>query len=274
MMNIGNLTQQLAEKGINAEQIEVMKNGISCMGLRILTKGNISPVIYYSQKETLEDLIVRINDIMNSIPEVDIGVLSDREYVLDHLLISVQKRSDDDDAIVKRRILNVEGILRVDIACRRNDEHGTVRVTRQLLDIAGITEEEAWEAAMRNMVASFSIRSLGEAIGMFPSDDSMDPFAVCTTDNGMYGSAVLFFPEVFEVYCRRHNLQSCLILPSSTQEVLILEDTGRESMFSYMDLANMVYEVNCAEVDPVIQLDPVVYRYSLENSAIEIIAEV
>jgi len=269
-MNFDNLTERLKEHGIEAEHIEVMKNGVHCMGLRVLTEGSVSPVVYYSQQETLEDLISRINDVMRDMPTFDVGVLNDREYVLEHLLISVQKQSTDEDDLVKRKILNIEGILRLDIGCSSSSEYGSIKVTKQILEMVGVTEDEAWESAMRNMVTSFTIRSLSETLG-FMVDDT-DPFSVCTTDNGMNGAASLAFPEVFEVYCRRHNKKACILLPSSTQEILILDD-GVEG-FSYRDLANMVFEVNAAEVDPIIQLDPVVYRYSMDTKSIEIVAEV
>lgn len=271
MMYIDKLTEQLKEHGIESEQIEVVKNGVPCVGLRILTEGCVSPVVYYSQKETLEDLILRINDVMRNMQAFDIGVLNDREYVLNHLLVSVQKRSEDVDDLVKRKILNIEGILRIRMGCSESS-YGTVKVTKQILEMAEVTENEAWESAMRNTVTSFTIRSLSETLGI--TVDDTDPFSVCTTDNGMNGAAALVFPEVFEVYCRKNNLNSCLILPSSTQEVLILNDDGIPASFSYRDLANMVFEVNAAEVNPVIQLDPVVYRFSMNTKSIEIVAEV
>ena len=271
-LHIENLTKQLREHGIETEQIEVVKNGIPCMGLRIITDGHVSPVVYYSLQETLEDLISRINDAMKSTPMFDVGVLTNREYVLNHLFIAVQKRSTAENDLVKRSILNIDGVLRINVICPEIDGCGSLKVTGQILEMAGITEEEAWESALRNMVSTFTVRSLSEAIGIMTGDN--DPFSVCTTDTGMNGAASLFFPEVFEVYCKRHNRKTCLILPSSTQEVLILDDERVPESFSYRDLANMVFEVNCAEVDPVIQLDPVVYRYSMDTNAIEIVAEV
>ena len=66
------------------------------------------------------------------------------------------------------------------------------------------------------------------------------------------------------------GIESVLILPSSTQELLIIPENDN---VCYADFASMVDEVNRAEVDPLIQLDPVVYRYDLESDSIKIVAE-
>lgn len=78
------------------------------------------------------------------------------------------------------------------------------------------------------------------------------------------------FPDLFRAFCDDQAITSCIILPSSTQEVLLARDDGR---IDYHDYAMMVREINEAEVDPLIQLDPVVYRYDFDSGVIQIVAE-
>ena len=59
-MNIENITKELLARGIESESVCVVKNGVKCMGIRVINPADqsISPVIYYSEQENLEEVIV------------------------------------------------------------------------------------------------------------------------------------------------------------------------------------------------------------------------
>ena len=45
-----------------------------------------------------------------------------------------------------------------------------------------------------------------------------------------------------------------------------------EAQMNVFELCNMIQTINADIVNPLIQLDPVVYRYSLERNVVEIVA--
>lgn len=97
-----------------------------------------------------------------------------------------------------------------------------------------------------------------------------NPLLVGDAEQLQEGACILAFPEVFRSYCTEHSEEQLIILPSSTQEVIILPGSGLNQYLSVEDLTGMVASVNEAEVDPKLQLDPVVYRYSLAADHVEI----
>lgn len=269
MKNFDNIKNELTKRGINAEEVEVVKNGITCVGFQIVTDSNVRPVVYYSQGETLNSFMDKIYAAMRQLPDFDIAVLEDRDFVLSNLYVTVQRRCSQAD-VITRNYLNLEVIMRLHISLDNQDESGSIKVSSKLLEMAELSIEDAWKVALCNMKSTISVRSMAAVLGL-PEEMFPAPFHVVTTENGMDGAAALLYPEIFKSFCQQHEVDACIILPSSTQEVLVVPD---EDGNCYDDFAMMVNEVNNTEVDPMIQLDPVVYRYDVTSNEIRIVAEV
>ena len=269
MKNLDNIKNELAKRGINAEAVEVVKNGITCVGFQIMTDSNVRPVVYYSQNETLNSFMDKIYTAMRQLPDLDLAVLEDRNFVLSNLYVTVQRKCNQAN-VLTRDYLNLEVVMRLHITLDDQDESGSIKVSSALLEMAEISIEDAWKAALCNMKSTISIRSMAVVLGM-PEELFPAPFHVVTTENGMDGAAALLYPEVFKSFCQANEVDACIILPSSTQEVLVVPD---EEGTCYDDFAMVVNEVNNTEVDPMIQLDPVVYRYDIASNEIKIVAEV
>ena len=269
MKNFDNIKNELAMRGISAEQVEVVKNGIPCVGFQIMTDSNVRPVVYYSQTETISSFIDKIYAAMRQLPDFDLEVLKDRDFVLSNLYVTVQRKGDQEDVLFRNH-LNLEVVMRVRVSFDNQEESGSIKVSSALLEMAGITIEDAWRVALCNMKSMISVRSMAAVLGM-PEELFPAPFHVVTTENGMDGASALLYPDIFESFCQQHEVDACIILPSSTQEVLVVPD---EDENCYDEFAMMVNEVNNSEVDPMIQLDPVVYRYDIVSNEIKIVAEV
>ena len=274
-MYLENITKELENHGINAEEVTVMKNGVPCTGIRVVTGTDISPVVYYAQGETIEEFVSRIQDAIEHTPAVDAGMLSDREYILKNLYVTVQ-RYFHDDSIIGKNVLNVEAMLRIFFNVKENEECGSVKVTKEILNFAGMSQDEAWEAAIDNTRSTLHVYSMAEALGLDETDAGwlQVPLDVATTERRSDGAAALLFPDLFRDYCTQRNIQSCILLPSSTQEILILPEDGDDTRCDYHEMACMVRDINNTQLDPTIQLAPVVYRYDLKSDAIRIVAEV
>lgn len=262
--NLELIKKELELRGIKAELIEVCKNGVNRIGFCLVTGKECSPVVYYSPGEKLDDFIARIEDILRADPEIDVAQLFDRESVRTELFVTVQKASAEQ--IVKKKLLNIEAVLCVKV-CTNGGMIGRVKVTERLLSMIGLSVDDAWDDASRNMASKFCVRSINEILGV--DDFGAPPFyVVMATDPGYDGAAALCFPDVFGEFCRERRLTAVLILPSSTQEVLIVPEGESPD---YLALVDMVRSVNTI-VDPEIQLKPAVYRYDFFDNGIDIVA--
>lgn len=258
----------LAAKGIEVKAVETVKNGIACQGFQIQSEEKICPVVYYSQDENIDAFVKKVIEIANRpTPKVDVDNLITSENLLNNSFLCLQKQGEE--KIIKREYLNLEIYVRLSITdFSFNDSKASTKVTRSMLEMTGVTEDELFEAARKNSLFMAQISSLAEALGLSEEFIGEAPFYVGTYSDKCHGATVLALPEVIHSFCQEKGFDQLYILPSSTEEVLLIPDmTGDPAM-----LAQMVNEVNTSEVDPVMQFDPVVYLYDDATETVSIAA--
>lgn len=249
------------ELGINTKIISCSKNGINLEGICFLNDSGCSPIIYY-HGEPIGDFVNMAKEAFRQDrPKVDIEVLKDKEYVLKNCRLAIQRQTDD--PILKRSCLNLELYIRLKLSATMS-----VKITKDLLTLSGLTGYEVWKAAKANTERYFDITNMEELMGLMGVGNVPHLFDVVTNYERMHGAVALAFPDLFRQYCMDRNLDSVVLLPSSIHELLLLEDDNVD----YMCLAEMVQSVNEAEVSPFEQLDPVTYRYDLATNEISIVA--
>ncbi len=255
-------TEVEQELGISTKIISCNKNGVDLEGICFLDENGISPIIYYHGEPTGDFVKMAKKVFQQDRPKVDIEVLKDKEFVLKNSRLGIQRQTED--PILKRNCLNLELYIRLTLT-----DSMSVKVTKDLLSLSGLTGYEIWRAAKANTERYFDITNMEEIMGIMGVGNVPHLFDVITNYERMHGAVALAFPDLFRKYCLERHLQSALLLPSSIHEILVLEDDGN---IDYMRLAEMVQAVNEAEVSVYEQLDPVVYRYDLASDEINIVA--
>ena len=269
--NVHELNQTLQSMGMHAENILIVKNGVKCAGLKINDETNTSQIVYYDESDTFERIMTRI--IKNQKTKLKVPnaetLFRNKQYVLEHITVAVQKQSDEE--IIKRRVLNVDAFLKLHVDTKDDTISTYTRVTKALVQWLNISEETLWEAALQNTQKMLKITSMWS---LFNKEEITEeaPFFVVTLKNFFDGAAALLFPEIFRSFCEQKSERSCLILPSSTEEVLIMPES-QVALDDPRIYACMVDSINKREVNPLIQLEPVIYKYSLDTNCIEIVAE-
>lgn len=275
MRNFENrIVETLRNEGIKveAEEIEIVKNGIPCKGIRICKEGsNICPVVYYSEQDTYEQIMFRIQTALESdVPHDSIKLLNDLNYVRNNVFLAVQKQSKEE--IVKKEYLNLELFMRIMLDLGGPAGAGSVKVTPGLVAQLSIMEDDLWDYAAANSLKEASIRSMAEVLGL-PDTDGEQSLYVATTGQLTGGASVLYFPEIFHAFCEDHGEEACYMLPSSTEEILVLRETSLDNgRLTVNDLVRMVETINEDQVDPILQLEPAVYRYSIDSDEINVVA--
>ena len=275
MRNFENrIIDELRNEGIKAgtELVEIVKNGIPCKGIRVIKEGSdISPIIYYSEQDTYEQIMFRIQTALESdVPHDSIKLLNDLNYVRNNVFLAVQKQSKEE--IVKKEYLNLELFMRIMLDLGGPAGAGSVKVTPGLVAQLSITEDDLWDCAAANSLKEAIIRNMAEILGLPDTDDEQSLY-VATTGQLTGGASVLYFPDVFKHFCEDHGETECYLLPSSTEEILVLRETALDNgRLTVNDLVRMVETINEDQVDPILQLEPAVYRYSIDTDEIGVVA--
>ncbi len=156
---------------------------------------------------------------------------------------------------------------------------GTLLVTKEHLELLGITEEELHQAAKSNYerFQPAKIRcmeellyDLGRKIGVevYESRECHPFLFVLTNAKGMFGAVSMIFEEELECFSKRIG-NSFYILPSSVHEVILVPDC---KAFSVEYFATMVKEINATQVDATEVLSDSIYFYDMETKSIRRVA--
>ena len=273
MRNLENrIIDELKNEGIEAESVEIIKNGVPCKGIRVCKEGSsVCPIVYYSEQDTYEQFMMRVQAALESdVPQISVGMFTDPKFVRSHVYLAVQKQSKED--IVKREYLNLEIFMRVMLDLGEQAGAGSVKVTPGLVAQLSTTEEALWEYAAANSRKEASVRSMSELLGL-PDTDGEQSLYVAKTGQLTGGAAVLYYPEVFREFCEDHGEGACYMLPSSTEEVIVLRGSAlADGGLSMDELVHMVETINEDQVDPILRLTPAVFRYSVDTDEIDVVA--
>lgn len=242
------IINELNSRGYKAEAHKKIKNGVEIEGIIMLTGSNVQPVMYvHDDLSVLEnvDLIIDQYERHKDL-NFDINQVLDKEFVLSHLYISLQKESNED--IIKKPT-ELEGIEQYLEICY--GEY-SIKLTKVFAEQIGL-DEEAWEHAGRNTFAKTTIKSLTEQIremGHNVSDGGMD-IIVMSNKEIFKGASAILDKKALKKLSEKSGVNKFFVLPSSVHEMMLIpcDDESKLDMYS-----NLVKEVNYMQVDPVDRL--------------------
>ena len=185
-------------------------------------------------------------------------------YIKKHLHLGAQRPSNAD--IIKKMFLDIELYIWIDFNSSETDRVLEQKLPNWFPDVTGLPEQILWRIAFENMRNNFKICSLASMLGISGEEGC---FYVVSSTGCHTGAAVLWFPEVFEQYCIKMNKESCYILPSSTQEVIVLPFSKD---INPNELAAIVQNINMTKVPKNLQLSDSVYFYQRGSKEVTIVA--
>ncbi len=263
-MKLSEVKSILLNNGYEIEERTVNKNGYEVEALSI-GSGRIRPSIYAKTVEEIEDedeLLSLVRRIVNNAPAVDVSVMQDEEYILNHCRSCIRHESDD-ESIVKWQVWDdLEEYIRVDLGHEHSTNMSFV-LTKALLSSLDIDADELREHARRNLREHVSIKSmaqvLAELMGHAPSEvESMDEVMyVACTDDKSYAASVMLLEDVLQDFCTEHNIDSLVIIPSSVREVILIAPRNMDDEA----INSMIREVNETQVDEWERLSDHCYRF-------------
>lgn len=254
------IIEELIVRGYEVKEEKVIKNGTELEGILFISDDNLCPIIYVDsiikqseiEEKSVNDIVEEIIDIFenNKNFKIDINKFFEAKFILSHIYIGLQK--DSVEEILKRNT-SFEGIESY-LYIRENSKNGmySVKVSMQMLNISGITEDEAWKSAVENTNAESVIKSvaevLAEMVGIaYVEDEDAFPLYTVTNRCGEKGASAILNKKVLTAFGEKYQTDKIVVLPSSIHEMLIAPYTGEMDLD---DFSNMVKEVNNSKVAP------------------------
>lgn len=265
------IVEALKAKGYTAKKKNVVKNGIECKGIMIGDPRRGAALVYTDQllqfaenkQMSLEEITGEFIDIYKHSGgvKIDVRQLLDREFLLAHMYIGLQRKGSE--KLVKRSVKQLDGLesylyIR---AWEEEEESAMTKVIAKMLQICGITEDEAWERAESNTFAeSIMLPVAGICENVVPMEQRDNvPMYMVTNYNVKYGASAILNKKKLREFGKKYHTDKIVMLPSSIHEVLIFPYDEEVDLNYYTALVNEVNE----EVSPLQQLADKAYLLTI-----------
>lgn len=284
-----NIINELTKRGYEAVGITATKNNINLDAIvvsRIGQKSNVRPVLYMRtiQNLSIDEIIAIIEDSVQNIlldEENTVSRLFDTDWIRQHMYVALIRENPDFTGIYRPLYSgNNDSQVRLDthvniseyIIARfddltADDSCGFVTVTQDILSMAGLSESEAWDEAVRNTVAESKIYNFVYRMLQIMKDLDLDiddemksalengnddlPLYICTNDASMRGASAILNTKALKKLADKLHCSKLVCIPSSVHECLV---APYMPFMSVDDLTQMVKEVNTESVDETEQL--------------------
>ena len=199
--------------------------------------------------------------------------MKNREFVLDHISIGIQKESEE--TVVKKKS-DFDGMeFYLYISCSVGVEKRIQKkITRENLKEIGLTEIEAWKKADENLQKHTIIKNITDVLSdicgnepdsrtlyeqMNLEDNGIElsiPMYVISSDSGLWGAGTIYNKEMLERFSELHNVKKLVIIPSSIHEMILVPSPD---FFEEQEWNQMVFEINRSDVPESERLTDQVY---------------
>jgi len=262
-------------------------NGVVYDGISICfpDDGRVVPIIYindifklyeeegYSLDECVEEIVQSREKY--GCKDEDAGlvveIIKDWESAKDRLipvLVNTEKNRELLKGLVHRDFLDLSITYMLRFSAKNTFGNAAVKVTESLLRMYRVTEEEVYEAAMKNLQKdSYSLVDMETVLWQMLGDDEEElnnpelnslasgKMYVCTNEYKMYGAAGILDKEFLKA---KSNGRCFYILPSSVHETIFLL---AEPDIEVEHLNSMIKEVNVTQVEETEVLADHAYYY-------------
>lgn len=257
-------------------------NGIK-QGIEIVGDSNIVPVVYtdnlYEGYKVLEDMELVIDSIDLAIEHEKMKnfktIVKDWNQAKKHIypyIVNMEKNQlcmEHNDYVYKQKLDFAYGVY---VELPDNDGIACVNITRDLLRLWSISEEEVFEIAEQN--AKYSVKPMRQVIAElmgkeFSEEEPIENEAmyVVTNKTKNRGAAGIFDFDLLRKTAEELD-SDFYILPSSIHEVILVLEKEAPSM---QKLKELVGDVNQCQVKEEEFLSENVYFYSREEHQVKIV---
>lgn len=268
MVTRTDFVEELVKRGYDAKTWEKVKNGVPVSGIMVAGDNGISSFIRVDRclddinknGKSFESAVEEFIDYFkrNKLEkEFDVTLLSNKEFVLSHLSIALQKAGNQN--LVKKPCAYFGGVEQFLYLSTYNNKEIQLyaEINPDNLVHVGVSEEEAWERAKQNLHDSIEIWNMLDIlrekknmdVSQFDEEDI--PMYILSNKGNSHGASGVLDEEILREFAKKHHTDKLVLLPSSVHEVIILTDADEDELES---MKHLVASVNEQEVAPEDQL--------------------
>ena len=239
------IVKELQGRGYEAESHEVIKNGVSMKGIIIRSNDPITPILYTDDLvkmaeecgqgiSDVADVLVKKYEQQKDI-EIDVNQLMNRETILSHIYIGIQKKSGEK---IEKQPCEFEGLEKyLYVKHSTKGRHYSLKLSQQIMGAINLSSDEAWHYAEKNTFAVGETQIQNVASMLSGMGYISDEVAEAESD----------FPQLYVVTNQAKYRGASAVLPSSIHEMLVMPYNESINMD---DLSFMVVDVNANKVEP------------------------
>ena len=264
-MTRDDIITELSKHGCKASPYEVTKNSVKLNAIRIDNGSRFNPVVYTDSiiadaEKTHASVTAAADRILSvcrdaKVPDFDINLMHDRDFVSEHLYLALQKSSSEELVRAECGITGYEAYVHL----RHSTSFGTnfsIKLSRKMLEDIGMDASEAADIALAHTLAETELISISDMIGTPCRPAETNPRRNSSAADAMYtltnkcrfkGASALLDKSALMRYGELYHTESLLVIPSSIHEVLLLpysDDTDIPK------IERMIQNTNAAIVDP------------------------
>jgi hypothetical protein len=244
--------EALKADGIEAEARDVFKNGVMLHG--VMAKGEtVSPTIYVDENTHVSKAVEALKKAIAEAPDFGGDVMTR----LDVESVRLYATNGETDGVITRQLV---GNIRYGVSIPvKGVSDGVVKVTENLLNILGVTADDLFDKARRNLHKGANVKSmsqvLSEMMGGIPVPDAPVGMFVAMTSDNINGGAILTDTELLESFRKEHG--DFWIIPSSIHELIFVPCDRADGE----TLEPMIGEVNGTCVSPEERLSNNLFKF-------------
>lgn len=274
----------------NPEYVEVPKNGYVAKGIVMRKESVPCPTIYVdaafaryeageiTMNEAVKEIASDLAEADKHRPDINLENVFDFDAMKDKIFFSVVNFKDNVDGLRDVAYLRKGDFAKV-LRMEFNEEM-SAKISKDLMQKWGTTIDELDQIAndnsmIRKPAELFDMNQMflgtkENLLGKTEYDRNM-PLYVLSSSNSGYGAAAIFYPEIMDMVSDFFEGDKFYILPSSTQEVILLADPYKDK--DPRDLGEMVREANKTCVSRDEKLGDCAYEYNRDTKEIIAVAE-
>ena len=259
------IVKELVERGYQAEAQDIVKNGVYLEGIMIRDGSPIAPIIYTNEMIKLaENGEVSLSEVVDEIIseyeqhrkiQFDMDQFMDKEFILSHVYIGIQKVSDEEN--IEKKKCDLEGLevyLYIRDCVQRAGGY-SAKLNKNLLKLANLDETEVWKSARKNTFAETQIQNMLSLLAdlecvpheMAEKESEFPQMYVVTNTYKFRGASAIIDKNALKAFGRVHGIDKLIVIPSSIHEMLIMPYDGKMKID---DVSAIVAEVNLTQVEP------------------------
>lgn len=251
-MKAEEIVKALTDKGYQANTEVINKYGVEKEVISVRDGSNIGIHLSIKNMENapIEAIFETVENAFNNKP--DIGGIFDPSQFLKNLRIALQPAGSAD--VVKMNV----GYDGVEAYMHEIVDGGTIKVTKQLLEVCGIDEPEAWKIAQLNSFEETVIQDFNKIMTQVTGiEDESCPMWIIRNKSEFRGASAILNKEAIKKFAESIGVSKFKVIPSSVHECLLIpaglvEDQGlldliiqtnKDTVLPEDFLANSLWEI-------------------------------